>query len=143
MRRIRRCASCPAASALFAELRGRGVKVALNTGFSRDIVDVILARLGWTADAVDASIASDESLRGRPYPDMILRLMAQLGVIEASRVAKVGDTPVDLQEGASAGCGLVIGVTTGAFTRAQLEPFSHTHILDSLSAVGEILRRTK
>jgi phosphonatase-like hydrolase len=126
------------ASAVFAELRRAGVKVALNTGFSREIVDVILARLGW-ADAIDASIASDETPRGRPYRDMIHLLMTRLRVTDPRCVAKVGDTPVDLQEGANAGCGLVIGVTTGAFTRAQLQPHPHTHILDSLTAVAKVV----
>ena len=42
---------------------------------------------------------------------MIRRLMEQFGIDDPQRVAKVGDTPVDLQEGQSAGCGLVVGVT--------------------------------
>jgi phosphonatase-like hydrolase len=129
------------AGAVFAELRRAGVKVALNTGFSRDIVDVILARLGWT-DAIDASIASDESPRGRPHRDMIHLLMTKLRITDPRCVAKVGDTPVDLQEGANAGCGRIIGVTTGAFTRQQLEPHPHTHIVDSLPAVAQIVRST-
>jgi phosphonatase-like hydrolase len=127
------------ASGVFAELRRAGIKIALNSGFSRDIIDVILQRLGWAA-AVDATMASDESPRGRPYPDMIGLLMKKLGVTDARRVAKVGDTPVDLQEGTSAGCSIVIGVTTGAFTRAQLEPYPHTHILDSLAEVAKAVR---
>jgi len=126
-------------TAVFAELRGAGVKVALNTGFNREIVDVILARLGWV-DAIDGSIASDESPRGRPHRDMIHLLMTRLRVTDPRCVAKVGDTPVDLQEGANAGCGLVIGVTTGAFTQAELEPHPHTHIVDSLAAVADIVR---
>ena len=35
------------AGATFAYLRRHGIKVALNTGFSRDIVNVLIARLGW------------------------------------------------------------------------------------------------
>jgi phosphonatase-like hydrolase len=127
------------AKAVFAELRSAGIKVALNTGFSREIVDVILARLDWT-NAIDASIASDESPRGRPHRDMIHLLMARLRTTDPRCVAKVGDTPADLQEGANAGCGLIIGVTTGAFTRDQLEPHPYTHILDSLTDVAEVVR---
>jgi phosphonatase-like hydrolase len=125
-------AEMPGASAAFARLRRAGVKVALNTGFSRDIVEVLLTRLGWH-DAIDASIASDEVARGRPHPDMILHLMSQLGVNDARRVAKVGDTPVDLEEGDDVGCSLIIGVTNGTHTRAQLEPYPHTHLIDSLA----------
>ncbi len=120
----------PGAAEVFAELRRRGIKVALNTGFNRAIVDVILGRLGWF-DKIDASIASDEAARGRPFPDMIIALMGRLGIADARKVAKVGDTPSDLDEGLSAGCGLVVGVTTGSFTRAQLEANAKATIVDS------------
>jgi phosphonatase-like hydrolase len=129
----------PGAGATFAALRGRGIKVALNTGFSRVITDVVLAPLGWRCPAViDAVLASDEVPRGRPHPDMILHLMAQLGVRDARRVAKVGDTPADLEEGTNAGCGLVIGVTTGSFTRAQLQCCPHTHIVESVADIASL-----
>jgi phosphonatase-like hydrolase len=126
------------ASTVFAHLRRAGIKVALNTGFNRAIVDVILKRLGWES-AVDATIASDEAPRGRPHPDMIRALMQKLGVNDARHVAKVGDTPVDLEEGYAAGCRVVIGVTTGSFTRAELEACRHTHILDSVTLVPPVL----
>src|SRR5262245_36655834 len=49
------------ASAAFANLRGAGIKVALNTGFSRPVVAALLERLGWRSPAViDADAASDE-----------------------------------------------------------------------------------
>jgi phosphonatase-like hydrolase len=129
----------PGATATFAELRRAGIKVALNTGFSGPIVDVILRRLEWLGK-IDDCIASDEAPRGRPYPDMIQLVMKHLKITDASRVAKVGDTPVDLQEGTNAGCGIVVGVTTGAFTRAQLEVHPHTHIIESIRDLPALLR---
>jgi phosphonatase-like hydrolase len=124
----------PGASEAFAALRKRGVKAALNTGFSRDIVDVILPRLGWSVPAtVDAVVTSDEVARGRPFPDMIQHLMAKFGIGDAKRVAKIGDTIADLEEGFQAGCGLNIGVLTGAATREELSTQPHTHILTSMA----------
>jgi phosphonatase-like hydrolase len=123
----------PGAAATLATLRERGIKVALNTGFSRDIVDVILPRLGWSAPAtVNAVVTSDEVPRGRPHPDMIQYLMAELGVSDVKHVAKIGDTIADLEEGINAGCGLNIGVLTGSATRAELSKLPHTHILNSI-----------
>lgn len=122
----------------FAKLRAASIKVALDTGFSREIVDVILDRLNWH-DKIDASIASDEVAQGRPYPDMIYRLMAQLDITEAITVAKVGDTPVDLQQGEAACCGWVIGVTEGSHTREQLEPYPHTHLIPTVASLPEVL----
>jgi phosphonatase-like hydrolase len=128
------------ASATFGRLRAAGVKVALDTGFSRPIVDVLLARLRWReGDAIDASVCSDEVPRGRPHPDMILHLMRKLGIDSASSVAKVGDTPVDLQQGTAAGCAWVVGVTSGTHTREQLARHPHTHLIDNLSKLPELL----
>jgi phosphonatase-like hydrolase len=130
----------PGAAAAFADLRRAGLRVALNTGFSRAISAVVLSRLGWHAPAViDADVASDEVSRGRPHPDMIHFLMARLGIQGPRRVAKVGDTRADLEEGANAGCGLIIGVTSGAFTREQLQGCPHTHILGSVAEVPGLL----
>jgi phosphonatase-like hydrolase len=135
----------PGAAATFVALRRAGVKVALNSGFYRRIVAVLLARLGWLVPSViDAHIASDEAPRGRPYPDMILQLMSRLDVADSSQVAKVGDTKVDLEEGTNAGCGIVVGVTTGSYSRQQLEAYPHTRILNSVADVPElILGKTK
>jgi len=129
----------PGAGKVFAELRRAGVKVALNTGFGRSIVDAILRRLAWT-NAVDAVIASDEVPRGRPHPDMIRSLMARLDIAQAQNIAKVGDTPVDIEEGVNAGCSLIVGVTTGSFTRQQLEAYLNARIVDSVNDVPGLLR---
>jgi phosphonatase-like hydrolase len=124
-----------------AALRSAGVKVALNTGFSRAILEVILDRMGWRGDGVvvDATIASDEVARGRPYPDMIDALRVRFGGIPYTEVAKVGDTPVDLQEGTMARCGMVIGVLSGAHNRESLEQHPHDALLESAAAVGRLL----
>jgi phosphonatase-like hydrolase len=130
----------PGAAAAFATLRRAGIKVALNTGFFRPIAEVLLARLGWASPAViDADVTSEEVPRGRPHPDMIRDLMARLGISEARRVAKVGDTKVDLEEGTNAGCGLVIGVTTGSYSREELQACPHSYIVGSVADVPALL----
>ncbi len=127
-------------SRLFADLRKSGVLVGLNTGFSREITRTILERMGWLRGSlIDASVSSDEVPRGRPSPDMINRLMKELGVEPASAVAKIGDAPADLQEGTNAGCGLVIGVTWGSHSRSQLEGHPHTRIVDTIEQLSSLL----
>jgi phosphonatase-like hydrolase len=127
-------------SRLFADLRKSGILIGINTGFSRDITRAIFDRIGWERSAlVNASVSSDEVPRGRPAPDMIARLMQTLDVDQPLAVAKVGDAPADLQEGTNAGCGLVIGVTWGTHTRAQLESHPHTHIVDSVRELTTVL----
>jgi phosphonatase-like hydrolase len=124
-------------------VRERGLAVFLNTGFSRPIVDAILQRLGWTGhDLIHGVVASDEVPRGRPHPDMIRRAMQWASVEDARAVAKVGDTPSDLQEGTAAGCGLVVGVTNGSHTREQLLPHPHTHLISSLETLPALVLAT-
>jgi len=121
---------------VFRALKDSGIRVALDTGFNRVIVDAILQRLGWCdSGIVDVTVASDEVARGRPYPDLIDRAMLLTGVTRGADVAKVGDTPSDLLEGTAAGCSRVIGVTTGSHTREALAGHPHTDLVDHLREV--------
>jgi len=125
----------------FAALHEKGVKIAINTGFSRNIADIIVEKLGWfQRGLIDYLIASDEVPRGRPHPDMIRRLMAKAGVENPLQVAKVGDTEVDINEGRNAGCRYVVGVTTGAYTREELQKYHPTHIIDDIREVVDIIQ---
>jgi len=132
----------PFAEELFNKLRQLGIKVALNTGFTRSITDTILKRLNWSENSnLDAVIASDEVPNGRPYPDMIQNIMKKLDIHDPEQVVKVGDTEVDVQEGRNAGCGIVVSVTTGAYTREQLEQYHPDHIIDSLKDLDRIIQQ--
>lgn len=124
----------PGTMRVFEMLKRSGILVALNTGFNRSIAQVILERLGWSGSRlIDATICSDEVRRGRPHADMIETLMSRFGIADPKRVAKVGDTPSDLEEGHGAGCGLVVGVTAGTHTRYQLESFPHHYLIDTVA----------
>lgn len=124
----------------FKRLREKGIKVGIDTGFSRDIADTIFERLKWKHNnLLDLTVTSDEVNNGRPFPDMIFKAMQDLNIKTADEVAKVGDTISDLQEGTSAGCKYVIGITTGAYTREALEVEKHTHLIDDLLEVVDIV----
>lgn len=124
----------------FKKLKQQGVKVVVDTGFDRPIVDALLNRMGWSANGlIDGSVTSDEVAHGRPYPDLIYRAMEITGVLDVKTVAKVGDTISDLQEGQAAGCGWVIGIASGAFSKSQLALVSHTHLIDQIPEILPIL----
>ena len=114
------------------------VAVFVNTGFTKEITDTILERLNWKGH-VDEFISSDEVEAGRPQPFMIRELMQRLSVTDASEVIKVGDTEVDVEEGRNAGCGKVISVTTGAYTRNELEQYQPDYIIDNLDNLRSII----
>jgi phosphonatase-like hydrolase len=126
----------------FEILREKGIKVALDTGFSRDITEAIIERLNWH-DRIDAWVASDMVERGRPYPDMIRYLMDKTGVSAPEAVAKIGDTTVDILEGKNAGASLVISVTNGAYQADELAALEPTHLVANLEeALHVILSKT-
>lgn len=121
-----------------AELRDRGVKVALTTGFSDDVAGPLLESLGWSTGEggnLDAVVTSDEVPRGRPAPHMIHRAMEKTGVLDVRRVLAAGDTLVDLEAGMNAGAGEVVGVLTGELSRAAMEAHPHTRVLGSVAEV--------
>jgi phosphonatase-like hydrolase len=131
----------PHAEEVFSYLKEHGVKIGLDTGFYNNITQVIIDRLGWLKDGkVDYVVSSNEVPAGRPHPYMIQKMMEQAGISDARKVIKLGDTEVDVNEGKNAGCLYSIGVTTGAFARAQLEPYHPDYIIDSLSELPSIIQ---
>ncbi len=65
--------------------------------------------------------------------------MKDLEIGHAENVAKVGDTKVDIEEGRNTGCGMVIAVTTGAYTKEQLAKYHPDHIIDSLESLPSLI----
>ncbi|MFG2500751.1 phosphonatase-like hydrolase [Streptomyces sp. NPDC048441] len=129
------------ADKVLAELRARGIKVALTTGFSDDVALPLLASLGWSTGQggnLDAVVTADEVVRGRPAPYMIHRAMEKSGVMDVRKVLVVGDTAVDLRAGHHAGAGVVVGVLTGRLPRTALEAQPHTYVLESVAGIPDL-----
>lgn len=122
------------AAETFAWLRERGIKLALNTGFDRDITGLLLDALGWRSVA-DAVICGDDVPQGRPAPFMIFRAMEATGTTDARHVLNVGDTVADLQAAHNAGVAVSVGVLSGAHKREQLVREPHTRLIASIAAL--------
>jgi phosphonatase-like hydrolase len=131
----------PGAAATFAWLRQRGVRVALNTGFDREITELLVGALRWADGVVDAIVCGDEVRRGRPAPQLIFRCMEATEVDSAATIAVVGDTTLDLQAGKNAGARWNIGVLSGAHSREQLEREPHTHLLASVADLPSVFEQ--
>lgn len=113
------------------ELKASGIKLALTTGFSRDVADPLLATLGWgvgSGELLDAVVTSDEVPRGRPAPHMIHRAMERTGVMDVSAVIAAGDTVNDLLAASNAGV-MGVGVLTGKLDAEALGRYPHHAIL--------------
>lgn len=124
----------------FTELHDNGIKIVLNTGYDFKTATKLMNRLEWrVGKQVDALITSDDVVNGRPHPEMINMAMELFGIENAAQVLKAGDSEIDIIEGRNSGCGLTIGVLSGAQTREQLELAQPDYILDSLTGLKAIL----
>lgn len=129
------------AEEVFKELQKLGVAVGLDTGFSRDITDVILERVGWkNTPLLDITVCSDEVENGRPFPDMIHAMMKMFDIKDPLEVIKIGDTEVDVNQGHNTGCLMSIGVTTGAFSKEELLKHHPTYIIHSLKELLPLVK---
>jgi phosphonatase-like hydrolase len=127
----------------FAFLREKGIKIALNTGFYRKVVDILLRKMDWKIGRdIDFVIASDEVPRGRPESFMIKAAMRRFGIKDPQEVIKIGDTPVDLEEGRNAGC-LTFGLTNGSHTEEELAALDSDGLYGSLLDFLEDLKSGK
>lgn len=107
--------SMDGAEEVFAQLKLKGIKVVLNTGYDSVTAHFLIQKLHWEiGNHIDALITASDVINGRPLPDMIFLAMQQLHIQDASLVAKIGDSIIDIEEGKNAHCGLTFGITTGA-----------------------------
>ncbi len=133
-------APLPHVEEVFALLKNKQIRIGLDTGFSKEITDIIIDRLGWIKDKkADFVISSNEVEAGRPFPYMIEEIMRKTNVTDPKKVIKVGDTEVDVFEGKNAGCLYSIAITTGAFTREELAVYEPSFIIDDLKELVSII----
>ncbi|MEO7330749.1 MAG: phosphonoacetaldehyde hydrolase [Minicystis sp.] len=107
-----------------AALRARGLRLGSTTGFTRAMMDVLAPEARRRGFAPDVIVAADEVARARPFPDMCLRNVSELGVSSPAACVKVDDTVVGIEEGLRAGMWTVGVVMTGnevGCTLADLE----------------------
>ncbi|WP_276168773.1 phosphonatase-like hydrolase [Zobellia alginiliquefaciens] len=116
-----------------ADLKSKHIKIALNTGYNRAIAELLLQKMNWSlGNQYDTLVTADDVTEGRPHPEMISKAMENLGVTDAEKVLKAGDSIIDIEEGKNANCGVTVGVTTGAHTAEQLKSANPTYVLNSL-----------
>lgn len=124
---------------MVASLKKQGLKIGSTTGYTREMMDVIVpeaAKLGYSPDCL---ITPNEVPAGRPYPWMIYENMKQLSVYPPDRVMKVGDTVSDMHEGRNAGVwtiGILEGSSELGLGRQEVEAFDPEE-LEALKAEVE------
>lgn len=112
-------------------LAGRGIPVAVTTGYNRKMLEIVLAgcRAGGFEPA--AAVCSDDVPRGRPAPWMIFRAMERLGAYPPEAVVSIGDTLADAEAGRNAGTWTVGVVRTGNLVGLGLEELDRLDARDA------------
>lgn len=97
-------------AAVANRLRERGLKIGTTTGYTRPMLDYLLDRARQQGFQPDFSACPDEVPAGRPAPYMCYLNAIHMQTHPLWAMVKIGDTPVDIEEGRNAGM-WTIGIT--------------------------------
>jgi phosphonatase-like hydrolase len=128
----------PGAGHVLAELKERGILLSLNTGFSREILDLIIEQLGW-GSLLDFTITPQEAGAGRPSPRMLSCTADALDITDPAAVVIVGDTMADMRAGQAFGAALKIGVLTGTHSESELRTAGATSVINSVALLSSLI----
>lgn len=141
--------------------RQRGLKIGSTTGYTRAMLDVLAEKSAKAGYRPDCSLSPEDVGAGRPAPFMIYECAVRLQVYPLASIAKVGDTPADIEEGLNAGAWAIgvagtgngIGATLNEFealpqeerqsrlfhARKELEQAGAHYIVDTLADLESVL----
>ncbi len=122
---------------LFRRLQSRGLRLGVATSDSEAGARATLRRLG-VDDTNNLFVAGYDSGHGRKPSSGMVDAFCAINGLAPRTVAVVGDNLHDIRMGRAAGCGLCIGVLTGASAREELVSEAD-YVLDSVAALEEFL----
>jgi len=103
----------PRCREVVAALRGRGVRIGANTGYSREMLEALAEAAADQGYRPDSSVCATEVPRGRPFPHMSLKNAIELEVETVHACVKVDDTVPGIEEGLNAGMWTIAVAVSG------------------------------
>ncbi len=134
----------PGVPEAIAECRRQGLKIGSTTGYTRELMEVVLPRAARGGYVPDVTICSDDVSAGRPAPWMNFLAAERLGVYPMSAVATVDDTPIGIEAGLNAGTLTIAVSQTGnalGLSAAEVAALSESDLNSRLDAIEEGFRR--
>ena len=128
------------------ECRRRGVKIGSSTGYTREIIEVVMTRARREGFVADAVLCASDVAEGRPAPWLIFENARHLGVYPMAAIAKIDDTVPGIEAGLNAGTWTIGVAKTGnevGLSKAELDrTWILRKVLQQMSAVEamELLR---
>jgi phosphonoacetaldehyde hydrolase len=86
-----------------AAFRARGLAIGSSTGYTRELMDVVMPEAERQGLRVDAMLCATDVKEGRPAPYMCFLNAIRLNVWPMWSMVKIGDTIADVEEGRNAG----------------------------------------
>jgi len=114
----------PGAAMLSKVLRERGIKIGSTTGYTRELLDLLLPIAKEQGYEVDVFSYSGDTPLGRPSAQMMIKCARQLGLENPLSLIKVDDTQPGIEEGKSFGCwtvGVAVSGNTLGLSLEELE----------------------
>ena len=119
---IRECGQLiPGVAELTKKLRERQIKIGSTTGYTKELLDILLPIAKEQGYQVDALSYSGDTPLGRPSPQMMLKCAEQLGLDNPLSFIKVDDTLPGIDEGKAFGCWTVGVAVSGNTLGLSLE----------------------
>jgi phosphonoacetaldehyde hydrolase len=109
------------------ELHNLGMKIGSTTGYTREMMEVLVPEAGNKGYEPDAWVAASDVPAGRPFPWMCYQNAIKLQVSPLEAYVKIGDTLVDIEEGLNAGMwtiGLALSGNELGLTQAEAAALS-------------------
>ena len=120
-----------------ARLRQRGIQIGSTTGYTRAMLDLILQPAAEQGYRPDCAITPDDVGAGRPHPWMIFANVIRMKVEPLEAIVKIGDTPVDIEEGLRAGVWTIGVARTGNMIGLSSEDFAALAPAEQTARPGE------
>lgn len=138
------CDVIPGVPETIAECRRRGLKIGASTGYTQELMDVVVPLARANGYCPDISVCTDDVSQGRPAPWLLFHAAEALNVFPMSAVVAVDDTPVGIQAGINAGAWTVAVTRTGnslGLSTAELERLTPTELARRLTAAETEFRQ--
>ena len=109
----RHCQLIPGTAEVTAACRDRGLKIASSTGYTPELMEVVIPAAREQGYEPDTVICAGDTPSGRPAPLMCYLAAVRLDCHPMAAVVKVDDTTVGIEAGRNAGCWTVGIVESG------------------------------
>ena len=123
----------PCVPSILETLRGRGWLLAVATNKPLDLALTVLST--FDLDGFFCAVRGTESAPPKPDPTMVRDILREF---DCAQAVMVGDTPMDICAGRSAGT-LTVGVVSGSHSKRELEAMKPDILIHSLCELEQRL----